>query len=304
MLLLSKTQPYILCVNTIEDCPHHVDKLFRVWHEITQIPEDYLKLRVDFHYCEFLGHIGVAFLGGIVRLVESRGGNVTFDWNTLPHKIRTNLAQNGFLYDFGYNREPWDGNSVPYRSDRQRDPTAIADYLRYKWLGKGWVNISPGLQEAITGKVLEIYDNAFEHSQSAIGVFSCGQNYPKAGTLQLTVVDFGIGIPNSVRSLPENSDKTATEALKWAFELGNSTKKNNGIGRGAGLHILHEFVVKNHGKLMIFSNDGYVVIGDNGVRYKNICTSFSGTLINISLKCDESYYCLASEVPPLKKRIF
>ena len=63
------------------------------------------------------------------------------------------------------NENYWDGKSIPFRSDRQYDPIAIADYLRYKWLGKGWVNISPGLQEAITGKLVEIYLNAFEHSQ-------------------------------------------------------------------------------------------------------------------------------------------
>jgi hypothetical protein len=259
-----------------------------------------LELIIDFHYCEFLGHIGVTFLGGIVRLFEYRGGNVKFLWNTLIEKIRVNLAQNGFLYDFSHNQKPWDGNSVPYRRDIKHDPIAIADYLGYKWLGKGWVNISPGLQDAIAGKVVEIYFNAFEHSQSSIGVFSCGQHYPESGTLQLTVVDFGIGIPNSVRTLPENAAMTSIEALKWAFEPGNSTKQQ-GIRQGEGLHILQEFVRKNHGTLMIFSNDSYVNIGDNGVRYENICTNFLGTLVNIAFRCDEKYYCLASEVPKLKK---
>ena len=303
MLLHSKTQSPILYVRTIDDCPRNVNRLFKDWYDITQLPEDSLKITVDFHYCKFLGHIGVAFLGGIARLIEARGGHVTFDWNTLAEEIRMNLAQNGFLCDFGCNWGPWDGNSIPYRSDRQHDPIAIADYLRYKWLGKGWVNISPGLQEAITGKVVEIYLNAFEHSQSVIGVFSCGQNYPEAGTLQLTVIDFGIGIANSVRTLSENATMNATEALEWAFKLGNTTKPN-GVGRGAGLHFLQEFVKKNHGNLMIFSNDGYVAIGDNRVRYENICTNFSGTLVNITFQCNESYYCLASEVPQLKKRMF
>ncbi|MEH2320222.1 hypothetical protein [Nostoc sp.] len=126
--------------------------------------------------------------------------------------------------------------------------------------------------------------------------------YPKLGFLHLTVIDFGIGIPTSVRSLPENSDKTADEALKWAFDLGNSTKQDS-ISRGAGLNLLQEFIVKNHGNLTIFSNDGYVNIGDN-IIYENKCTNFKGTLINIALRCDESYYCLATEAHQLKKRLF
>jgi hypothetical protein len=191
-----------------------------------QLPEDCLKVKVDFQHCKFLGHIGVTFLGGIVRLFESRGGHVTFDWNTLvDEKIPMNLAQNGFLYQFGYDRKPWDGNSVPYRRDIQHDPIAIADYLGHKWLGKGWVNISPGLQNAIAGKVVRIYFNPFEHSHSPIGVFCGGQRYPESATLQLTVVHFGIGIPNSVRTLPENVGMMASKALKWAFDPVNSTKQ-------------------------------------------------------------------------------
>jgi hypothetical protein len=196
------------------------------WYDILQLPEDCLKVKVDFHHCKFLGHIGVTFLGGIVRLFESRGGHVTFDWNTLvDEKIPMNLAQNGFLYKFGYDRKPWDGNSVPYRRDIQHDPIAIADYLGHKWLGKGWVNISPGLQNVIAGKVVAIYFNPFEHSHSPIGVFCAGQSYPESATLQLTVVDFGIGIPNSVRTLAENVGMMASKALKWAFDPVNSTKQ-------------------------------------------------------------------------------
>ncbi len=303
-LVITKNQLPILYVDTISDtigdCPYHVEKLLKDWDNILQLPQDCLELIIDFQYCKFLGHIGVAFLGGIVRLFEYRGGTINFLWHTLIEKIRVNLAQNGFLYDLGYNHKPWDGNSVPYRRDTQHDPRAIADYLGYKWLGKGWVNISPGLQNLIAGKVVEIYFNAFEHSQSPIGVFSCGQHYPLSGTLQLTVVDFGIGIPNRVRTLPENTDMTAIEALEWAFKPGNSTKQQ-GVRQGEGLHILQEFVRKNHGTLMIFSNDSYVNIRDNGIKYENICTNFSGTLVNIAFRCDEKYYCLASEVPKLKK---
>ncbi|MEO3706731.1 hypothetical protein [Trichormus azollae] len=243
-LVSTKNEPPVLYVDTIRDYPHHVEILLKDWYDILQFAEGCLKVKVDVQHCKFLGHIGVTFLGGIVRLFESRGGHVTFDWNTLvDEKIRMNLAQNRFLYEFGYDRKPWDGNSVPYRRDLQHDPIAIADYLVDKWLGKGWVNISPGLQNTITGKVVETYFNAFEHSHSPIWVISCGQRYPESGTLQLTVVDFGIGIPNIVRTLPKNVGMTASKALKLAFESVNSTKQQD-VRQGEGLHILQEFVKK------------------------------------------------------------
>jgi hypothetical protein len=303
LLSLASSSNFVLYVPTVYDYPRYFDKLFAIWHEIQQLPDSHLDIIVDFHYCEFLGHNGVAFLGGLVRLIESRGGRVTFDWESLSRRIYMNLAQNGFLCDFGCNLNPWDGNSIPYRCDIQHDPNAIADYLRYKWLGKGWVNISPALQEEITGQASEIYLNAFEHSSSDIGVFSCGQHYHNVGFLQLTVVDFGIGIASSVRSLPENSAMLATEALAWAFLPGTTTKQD-GICGGSGLNLLQEFITENHGKLMIFSNDGCVTIDDNGMRYENKCTNFSGTVVNIAFRCDESYYCLASEVPNPEKPWF
>ncbi len=298
MLLHLKKQPnLILCVPTIYDLHHHFDKLFNLWHEIEQLPIECLNITVDFHYCEFLGHNGVAFLGGLVRLVKKRGGQITFDWDTLPPKLRINLAQNGFLSDFGHDWQPWDGNSIPYRSDLQPHPNAIMNYLQDKWLGKGWVSVSSGLRDAILGQVWEIYTNAFKHGQSVIGVFSCGQHYPNVCVLQLTVIDFGIGIPANVRSLPQNSRMSTTEALKWAFQPGTSTKQG-GVSQRTGLNLLQEFVTKNHGTLMIFSNDGYAKVNDNGVVYENRSVNFSGTLVNIALQCDDSYYCLASEVSP------
>jgi len=305
LLLHLKSQPKqpILCLETISDRPSHYDKLFKTWDEIAQLPEDCLNITIDFNYCEFLSHTGVAFLGGLAHFIQALGGRVKFNWDSLRSDICMNLAQNWFLYHFGYGSSSWDGNSIPYRCDLQYNATTIGEYLMYKWLGKGWVNISSGLQEVIAGNVLEIYLNSFDHSQSEIGVLSCGQHYPKLGMLHLTAIDFGIGIPTSVRSLPQNAPFTTQEALAWAFEPGNTTKQS-GISRGLGLNLLQEFIAKNHGNLMIFSNNGYVAIDDNGMRYENKDINFSGTLVNIALRCDEQYYCLLSEVPLIEEPLF
>lgn len=68
MLLLAKTQPPILYVRTIYDHPRYVDRLFRDWYDITQLPKDGLKVTVNFNYCKFLAHIGVAFSGTLVNI--------------------------------------------------------------------------------------------------------------------------------------------------------------------------------------------------------------------------------------------
>ncbi|MEL6492744.1 MAG: ATP-binding protein [Cyanobacteria bacterium J06621_3] len=298
-LLIPKkdTAHQVLHVGTVGSDPTDIRRLFKVWQSIEALPSDSLNIEVNFHYCNFLNHLGVAFLGGLIQWIKHRGGNVTVDWSSLQKKIHANLAQNGFLQACGQQQQPWEGNSIPYRNDTTHDANAIGDYLCSKWLGKGWVNISPGLQARITGIVAEVYLNASEHSHSPIGVFSCGQHYPKKGYLHLTVIDFGIGIAQSARTVPSNQQFSSIDALQWALQRGTSTRENEG-GRGLGLHLLQDFITVNQGALYIFSNDSCVTIDNNGVNYKNTGINFSGTLVDIAIKCDESYYCLDSEAIP------
>jgi hypothetical protein len=281
----------------------HCYSLIEIWHQVHQNFEECETIICDFQKCSFLAHVGVAFLGGMSLYAQHRNKQLNFDWNTLDSKIRINLEQNGFLYSLGAGPIGWDGNSVPYRQDREQNPNAIMDYLFNQWLGKGWINVSPKLQEAIVGMVWELYTNAFEHSQSPIGVFSCGQHYPKQRELHLSLVDFGEGIPGNACKLPENSDLSPTQALEWAFRCGTTTVQN-GVSRGMGLSLLQEFITKNHGSLKIFSNDAYVKINDNEVKYEHRPINFGGTLINIAFKCDESYYCLSSEIQKTPKQWF
>ena len=215
---------FVFSVPTISTQRKDYESLFALWNVINDLPDYLLDITFNFRGCKFLSHNGVAFLGGLAGWIESRGGRATFQWESLDEKIYWNLAQNGFLYSLGHNQYPWDGNSVPYRMDLEFDKQELMNYLLKSWLGKGWVNISKPLQFSISGKVVELYDNAFAHSDSEIGVFSCGQHYPNKKWLHLTVVDFGVGIPDRVRSLPQNRHLGTLDALKWAFMRGNTTR--------------------------------------------------------------------------------
>jgi len=259
----SRRTPVTLRVPTINDTPLDFDKLFQLWD---QVQDDALDVTVDFTHCRFLRQNAVAFLGGLARLIENRSGRVIFNWDTLSDAIRTNLAQNGFLAAFGNSDGPWRGNSIPYREDLIQDPSRLMDYLKTKWLGRGWVHVSTRLRDVIVGRVWEIYANAFEHSESTIGVFSCGQHYPRWGELKLTIVDFGVGIPSNVRLYKGNLNIPAEKALEWAFRRGTTTKPN-GMGRGLGLDILKQFVRLNKGRLEIFSHEAYGLIDEHQETY-------------------------------------
>ncbi|WP_414624573.1 hypothetical protein [Calothrix sp. CCY 0018] len=281
----------IFNVPTVNDKLKDFERLFELWQKVEIEATEVI---FDFSQCWFLRPNAVAFLGGLIRLIQIRGGNITFRWDTLHKNVRRNLEQNGFMYVFGDDKEPWQGNSIPYREDRYQDKDSLVDYLAEQWLGRDWLHIGQILQSVIVGTTLEIYANAFEHGQTEIGVFSCGQHYPNLSELKLTVVDFGVGIPHNVRNFQQNLNLPADKALEWAFQPGTTTRRGNVTG-GIGLESLKRFVQINKGKLEIFSHDGYVIIDKQQETYSNLSAFFGGTLVNITLSCDESYYSLTFE---------
>jgi hypothetical protein len=271
----------------------HFNQLLAMWQLIDQLPDSELDITFDFRKCTFLAHNGVAFLGGLAHWIQSRGGSYTFDWSTLNPRIRNNLGKNGFLRSFGCGQQLHTGNAIPYVCHFQAEKEHMYEYLSQQWLGQGWVDITPPLKKTIICKVMELYNNAFQHSQSPIGIVVCGQRYPNQSRLHLTLVDFGRGIPQTVQALPENMKLTVVEALQWAFVKGNSTARAACGISGLGLNVLQDFLIENQGELKIFSNDGYLRIKEGNIKYAQQKVNFSGTLIDLELRCDQSVYNLA-----------
>jgi signal transduction histidine kinase len=285
-----------ILVPTLNDNRWDHVKLFRLARDIQSASTP---VALDFSRCRFLRQNAVAFLGGFARLRSAEGQTVRFKWETLESGISANLAQNGFVASFGGAASPWSGNSIPYLEHRVQDADRFVEYLTRRWLGRGWVGVSDRLASAIVGKVTEAYMNAFEHSHSPVGVFCCGQHFPRVRLLNISIVDFGIGIPASVRRFKaaefNRALLPASLCLEWAFQPGTSTKP--GMGRGLGLDLIRDFIAKNGGSLDIYSNEGVATLRAHGMLFSDFRTvSLDGTLINISLKCDEKYYCFASEL--------
>lgn len=285
----------VIKIPTLNDNPSDYDALFQILRSLNQ---GVMSVRLDFTHCVFLRQSAVAFLGGLIRLIESRGGKSHIAQETLEPQVKANLMKNNFLSTLLGEREfGAQGNTIPFREDHEWENTKMVDYLKYKWLGRGWLHISDNLRDAIIGKVAEIYLNSFEHSNSSIGVFSCGQYYPKLNKLYLTVVDFGAGIPANVRNYFGRQSIKSSKALEWSFKSGTTTSPE-GFGRGLGLDLLKSFVKKNKGCLEVYSLDGFVRINREIEVYQDWNSFFQGTLINIELQCDEKYYVLAGESEP------
>jgi len=69
--VIRKTLPVL----TFNDDLADFQSLFWLWSEVD---DDCLDVTFDFSYCRFLRQNAVAFLGGLARLIEDRGGRVVF----------------------------------------------------------------------------------------------------------------------------------------------------------------------------------------------------------------------------------
>ncbi len=286
----------VIPIGRINDNPGDFQSLCVIWKQAMSADGD---IAFDFTWCDFLRPNALVFLGGLARLLQLRGIMVEFRWQTLREgAVRMNLAQNGFLHQFGGLQGPWKGNSIPFREDPQQNERAFANYLSEYWLGRGWLNISPELKDRIVAPVAELYLNAFEHADSPVGVMACGQYFKNQNELTLAIADFGVGVPSNVRLYngPDAPADTTSGAacMQWALREGTSTKSQKGISRGAGLHTLLDFVCAAKGSLEIYSHDGHFRLVDNQESYATLGPQFEGTLVNIRLRCDSAYYDVAA----------
>jgi len=284
----------IISINqNINDNPYDFKYLFTLLDQVENVHDK--NIYFTFDKCGFLRPNAVAFLGAIVRFAQNNQNKIFFDMSSIVAKVQVNLQQNGFLSELGLGGGAWDGHSIPYREDKSLNVNDYAEYLSNRWLGRGWINISERLKEYITSPIIEAYINVFDHSHSSIGVITCGQFFPKQNELKLALVDFGVGIPYTVRHYLQNVNMTASETLRWAFEPGKTTKDQRIFARGNGLKILKDFIEINNGRLEIYSDTGYACIARQDNQFRDYPKGFKGTIVQITLMCDEGDYTLPGE---------
>lgn len=134
-----------------------------------------------------------------------------------------------------------------------------------------------GNSQAFIYLVSELVDNVYEHSEFSSG-YIMAQKYPAKRFLDITIVDNGISIPQSLANV--GHDFTDGDAI-WNAVNGLSTKYTN--GRGYGLKTSIRLLVQGlHGKCLIISRSGGFIADENNFIYKmGDFHLFSGTLISI-----------------------
>lgn len=218
----------------------------------------------------------------------------------LDSKLEILLQRNGFLPNFGFDREKLPdstGTTIEYNRFTKADSSTFKDYVAKHFVGKGIPNMSPQLHRKFRESIFEIFENAAFHSGTTDGIFTCGQYFPRDYRLDFSVADLGIGIRQKILN-NLNLAYDDEEAIVWATSGDNTTRqREDGKPGGLGLKLLKEFITLNSGIIQIVSYNGYWRYEAGSYTTKRLPSPFPGTVVNIEINtADTQSYCLTSEL--------
>ncbi len=242
----------------------------------------------------FDGDMCAAFGALLYRLGSNLNNVVLSNIQTPVERI---LSKNGFLSNYGRVRIPdtW-GTTIPYQRFDVKDDRFFASYIEQEFVQRPEMpKMSKGLIKKFRESVFEIFSNSVLHSRTELGIFSCGQYFPKRHRLDFAVADLGIGMKRNVNeSLGLNL--TAPAAIEWATSARNTTKTGS-IPGGLGLKLLREFITLNKGRLQIVSDNGYWCLDQGNAVTAALPFEFPGTIVGVEINtADKRSYALSSEV--------
>lgn len=236
--------------------------------------------------------------GAILYRTSLAANDVTI--TAIQCEVQKILSKNGFLANYGYPLAlDTYGTTIPYKRFELGQERHSASYVDMHLSGKGMPQMTRGLRTKLLEAVLEIFSNSFTHSETELGVFSCGQFFPKRDRLDFSIADLGMGIRKNILQ-KRHVDLSAENAIKWAISERNTTREGPVPG-GSGLKILREFISMNRGRMQIVSDKGYMEFGSGfGTPLLRLMDHpFPGTVVNLEFNtADTNSYCLASEVGP------
>ena len=239
------------------------------------------KLELDMSGVEFFDANMAAPLGAVLARVADNFNTVEIV--AIPDSVERILRKNQFLTHFRYKSLSDDHRTtMPFRRLRLSDEGAFEEYIRRQFRGKGIPGMSKAAGRVFKKKVFEVYQNAVIHSESQIGIFACGQLFPRKNRLDFTIADAGIGIRGAVRRHFKNSRIGSIPALKWALKPSNTTKRGPQPG-GLGLQFLQDFSRLNRGKIQIATRFAFYEFNLGAENFRKMSASFPGTAVTIEI---------------------
>lgn len=226
---------------------------------------------------------GLNLLASMIHNLHLQGRDIIFIPPGNPKTLQY-LADQGFFVEFqfiGSDRklnQAKRSTSVMLRRMHEfvgSYPIEVAD-----WLSRNSTVPQAAVRDMVGITLPELMNNVFDHSDSPIGCCVCAQAYRSEGKLTLSVTDLGIGFLESL--FPRyNQLQSDEEAIALAIQEGVSSKTRRS-NRGAGLHILSDWLRRQGGELEIVSKDGrWKQLSSGNVEHETLRFAFPGTCISM-----------------------
>ena len=255
----------------------------------------YTNVTIDFRAVSWFDANMCAPLGALLYRLSRKLNTVSIV--NVPYRVEKILSKNSFLSNYGRAKrlDEW-GTTIRYNRFEPKDDRYFGAYIERHFKYKAIPQMTSALRKKFWESIFELFSNAVIHSETVLGIFTCGQYFPKKQRLDFSMVDLGIGMRRNLkkkRSLKFSSE----QAINWAME-GQNTTKTGPIPGGLGLKLLREFIKLNNGCIQVVSDKGFWEQDSNGkVVTKNFSYSFPGTVVNIEINtADKNTYALSSEI--------
>ena len=242
---------------------------------------------LDFSRLDFIDGSGYTVLSNTIEWLRYHGASVYF-------KNVIELQREGIRYLDGCGFfERYLGKKI-IRDSRCKNTTLPCTPVEFAKVFS-WIEheLSPWLSYALNTShaslsgvrtcVKELFNNISDHAAVHTG-FVHAQHYPNIREVKITVSDFGVGIPTTIRR--RFGKMTDSEAIRMSAEEGitSQSRPNN---MGAGLNFLIDCVTGNDGSVLIHSLSGSLkCFRDKGRQRRqtaNWRSSYPGTLVDIAL---------------------
>jgi anti-sigma regulatory factor (Ser/Thr protein kinase) len=257
-----------------------------------QAEKNFKSMAFDFSKLDFIEPVGVTALSNTIERFSKMGVKVYFNNHTIRNKGNKYLDDAGFFKRYLKNQVFHD--SKPRTSTVPLVMFQANAYVPYlyntlmPWISNE-VQMLPDTLATIRTCLEEVFHNIQFHSGVDTGC-AFAQFFPKEKKIKIAISDFGVGIPNQVRTkLPNLNDR---ESLKKAIEEGFTTKSNVN-NRGAGLSNLIRYVtLRNSGTVLIHSGKGNLSAtpaatgGAPSVTAREDDWEYPGTLVHVVLRTD------------------
>ncbi|KGA95678.1 hypothetical protein AJ85_04730 [Alkalihalobacillus alcalophilus ATCC 27647 = CGMCC 1.3604] len=266
-----------------------------MYYLISEIVDEKLNVKDDpvnfiFHDLDFIEPVGVTILSNLLEWLKCKDIEFRLSYSSCLNRIGNKDNPIKYLDDSGFFKK-YCGSSFDPTSE-VRETTIELEHIAFtdvnSWLDDKfipWLSNAINLEQEylvdVSECLLEIFNNIKEHAKAQIGcVFA--QHFPKNNEVIISVSDFGVGIPNTVRTVCPGIDDD--EALLKSVQKGFTSKKDK--SGGAGLDILLQNVLENNqGEVYIHLNCGILSCSSNKSNVAFIAKGFyPGTLFEIVFK--------------------